>query len=336
MIQNLKEYIGAIHIHSLYSDGFKTIPEIVAYANDVGLDFLMFTDHHYLKPKRDGHEGWHKNVLVLIGYEINDRDNKNHYLAFNLDEEVEKFVPAKDYVRQVKEKGGFGIIAHPHEERNHMKEYPPYPWTTWNSEDFQGIEIWNQMSEWMEGLTRWNKLWRFLRPRKSIISPKSKTLSIWDELNLKRKVVGIGGVDAHGHLHRILKLIEVEVFPYKVQFKSIRTHILSDKEFSRNFDLDKKIIYNGILGANCFISHYKYGDARGFRFWVENSNEQSGMGQIVKLPLKGEIRLIKNGKNIYTTYSNEMFYSTDETGLYRVEVIRGKPWIFSNHIRIEN
>ena len=65
------EIVGAVHLHSNYSDGSLSISEIAAIANTTDLDFLMFTDHNTLEPKRHGLEGWYGNVLVIIGCEIN-------------------------------------------------------------------------------------------------------------------------------------------------------------------------------------------------------------------------------------------------------------------------
>ena len=95
------EAVGAVHLHSVFSDGSLPIPEIAEIAEKKALDFLMFSDHHTLAPNRQGLEGWHGSVLVLVGYEINDPDDRNHYLAFQLRDEVEGRTPDA-YVRQVR------------------------------------------------------------------------------------------------------------------------------------------------------------------------------------------------------------------------------------------
>ena len=92
MHNQLHEYVGVIHVHSTYSDGSRPIPEIATIAEEVDLDFVLMTDHNTLQAKRDGLEGWHGDVLVGVGYEINDENDLNHYLAFNLDKEVENVV----------------------------------------------------------------------------------------------------------------------------------------------------------------------------------------------------------------------------------------------------
>ncbi|MFQ6092427.1 MAG: PHP domain-containing protein, partial [bacterium] len=269
MADRLCEYVGAIHIHSNYSDGSKTIPEIAAIGESVGLDFLLFADHMTLKPLADGLEGWHGKVLVLIGYEINDPQNRNHYLAFNLDEIVEPGLPAKVYVKTVRERGGIGLIAHPDEVRTALPDHPSYPWTEWSVDGFDGIEIWNHMSEWMEGLTRHNKLWRFLSPRRALKGPTARTLKWWDDFNQRRRVVGIGGIDVHAYPYKVGP-ITVEIFPYKVQLKSIRTHLLLDAPLSSDVQVSKEAVYRSLTHGSAFVSHYRWGDATGFRFWAES------------------------------------------------------------------
>ncbi len=347
-IASQHQVVGCIHIHSRYSDGTGTIPEISNIAKESGLDFIMITDHNHLRGLIKGEEGWYGNVLTIIGYEINDIDDTNHYLAFGLPEEVNKHLPAPQYVRQVRLNGGFGIIAHPDEKRHVFPEHPAYPWTAWESDDFQGIEIWNQMSEWMEGLTPWNKLWRFVNPRKSIIAPVPKTLDRWDSISQKRKVVGIGGVDAHAHKHKMLGgLIQVTVFRYKVQFKTVRTHLLLNKPLTAGMDKAeaKNLIYDALLECRVFISNYFNGDARGFQSYASNTLGQASIGGSLQyspdtrlhaaVPSPAEIHLIKNGKMVETRDAQTLDFKIDGPGIYRLEIFRKKrAWIFSNHIRI--
>jgi hypothetical protein len=344
------EYIGAIHVHSAFSDGSGQADEIAGLANEVGLDYLILTDHNTLRALKEGFEGWYGNTLLLVGCEINDKENKNHYLAFGTDKTFSTRIPAAEYVRLVKEDGGIGFLAHPHEKRQHMKEHPPYPWTEWQIEDFTGIEIWNHMSEWMENLTEQNKYQNFMHPLKSIIAPPKETLKVWDELNQKRRVVGIGGIDAHAHKQSVLGFMEVEVFPYKVLFKSIRTHILTDEKLEKsadngNLEKNKKILLSALENGRCFFANSYHGDARGFRLFAEYDGAVFNMGD--ELNFKGsfklkisvphgenEIRLIRNGEEYRTINKNESEICISESGAYRAEVYNNKnAWIFSNHIR---
>ena len=173
----------------------------------------------------------------------------------------------------------------------------------------------------------------------------------WDELNLKRKVVGIGGVDAHAHKTNFLGFFEVEVFPYKVLFKSIRTHILSSEKIEKGKDSGslkaaKKIIYEGLKSGNCFFSNYYHGDARGFRFFAEDGSKIYQMGDKVELNnqiklriflpnISGQVHLVHNGRTVDTVENIDAEFVIKRKGVYRVEVyLDNNAWIFSNHIRI--
>jgi len=342
------EYTGAIHVHSIFSDGSSDVNEIAKYAAESGLDYIILTDHNTLRALHEGYEGWYDKTFLLVGCEINDKENKNHLLALNINEAYSTRLPAKEYVHKVKEAGGLGFIAHPHEKRNSMEKHPPYPWTEWDTDEFTGIEIWNHMSVWMEGLTEENKYNYFVHPLKSITPPPKETLELWDKLNLKRRVVGIGGVDAHAHKVNLLGFFEVEVFPYKVMFRSIRTNILVDKEISPGNDKNetKKIIYEALETGRCYVANYYYGDSKGFRFYSYDGIKIYQMGDSIPLTERtklkillpnqtAEIRLIRNGEIIEKQNSSELEFDVKESGAYRVEVyLNENPWIFSNHIRI--
>ncbi len=345
------EYVGALHIHSFFSDGTGSPKEIAEIASEVGLDFIILTDHNTLRALDEGFEGWYGDTMMLVGVEINDRELKNHYLAFGINEAFSTRMPAREYVRKVKEAGGIGFIAHPHEKRKSMKEHPPFPWTEWEIEDFTGIEIWNHMSEWMEGLTEENKYNRFVHPLSSISAPPEETLKKWDELNLKRRVVGIGGIDAHAHKVNVLGFVEVEVFPYKVLFKSIRTHILTERPIKKDdsehsLEKTKEKIYGALEKGRCFVSNFNRGDAKGFRFFAEQGENVYLMGDPIATPDNvvlravcpadnSTIKVIRNGEVIEEVNSPSLSFLISEPGAYRVEVYRKKSaWIFSNHIRI--
>jgi hypothetical protein len=345
------EYVGALHIHSVFSDGSGEPDLIARLADEIGLDFIALTDHNTLRALKDGYEGWYGNTLMIVGCEINDKENKNHYLAFDIDEALSTRTSAKTYVKKVKDAGGIGFLAHPHEKRNHMKEHPAYPWTDWDTKDFTGIEIWNHMSEWMENLTEQNKYQSFIHPLKTIIAPPPETLKVWDTLNQERLVPAIGGTDAHAHKYNVLGFMEVEVFPYKVLFKSIRTHILADTEIKKGKSQKdianaKKIIYSALKNGRSFVANDYCADSKGFRFYAHSKNKIYQMGDSVpqddnnmlKVLLPGkaaEIKLYRNGTLIDSLVDSEADFCVNLKGVYRVEIyLEKKAWIFSNPIRI--
>lgn len=356
------EYTGSLHMHSVFSDGSGTVEDITKAAVSSDLDFIILTDHNTLKAKDKGYEKWYKKTLLIVGYEVNDKKNQNHYVVLGTDKitgTYEKLsdgdtgcrMTASEYVKAVNDEGGFGFIAHPHEKRQNLPDHPPYPWTDWDCKDFTGIEIWNHMSEWAEDLNDSNKFQRFLHPLKSIVAPQQKTLKLWDDLNKKRKVVAMGGIDAHAHKHNVMGM-EFEIFPYKVLFKSIRTHVLLNKELKKGnqagyIDSRDKILDALAYGRSFVVNNY-YGSGKGFRFYAEYDGAFYTMGDEIKfdrsknkkiifralLPAEAKIRFIENGKCTDELKGMECIWDRDEPGIFRVEAWKeNKGWIFSNHIR---
>jgi hypothetical protein len=337
-----------MHLHSDFSDGSKSIPAIAEIAGESGLDFLMFSDHNTLEPRRRGMEGWYGSTLVVAGCELNDPDDRNHYLAFRIKKEPPKGLAAAAYVRRVRAAGGFGIIAHPAEKRNFSDAYPPYPWTDWDVKGFDGIEIWNQMSEWLEGVTRRNIWWRILHPLRSIRFPVWETLDRWDRLNRDRRVVGVGGIDVHAHRLRILGVPCVEIYPYKVQFKSIRMHLLTREPLKQDgrkapFRRAEASLFEALMAGRAFMSNHSLGDARGFRFWAEHKGAERPMGDRFQSAgcvvlhahagLRARIRLLRDGRSVRENLGDSLSERVYEPGVYRVELFRKhRGWIYSNPI----
>src|SRR5262245_66568464 len=72
------------HVHSTYSDGTTTVPELLSATRDAGADALLLTDHDTLGARREGWEGMHGGVFLLVGVEISPKGG--HYLSFGVGE----------------------------------------------------------------------------------------------------------------------------------------------------------------------------------------------------------------------------------------------------------
>ena len=339
------EYKGCIHIHTTDSDGTKTIEEVAEIAGSAGLDFILVSDHMILKSREAGKEGFYKNTLVLVGYEHNDREDCNHYLLFETNRVLPADMTPQEYVAEGKLQGALGIIAHPDEIRPRLGKYPSYPWLAWDAQGYDGIEIWNQMSEWMENLKPYNKIKMVFSPRRFMRSPTDRILQKWDELSRRRKVAGLAAIDVHGYPYR-MGPFRITIFPYKVQFKSLRTHILLTEKLSRDLTVARRQLYDAIRDCRLFVSNYRWGEASGFEFYGHRGGEWTVCGGtlssfegallLTHTPEKGIIRLIGNGRIMAESKGDKLEFAPSENGIYRVEVYKGdKGWIFSNHIRIE-
>lgn len=337
---------GIIHLHTVYSDGSGQVPDIMNDAQEQGLDFILFTDHNTLKAKKDGWEGWYGDTIAIFGCELNDKNDENHLLVFGVDEIVHKNKSAVEYTHEISEKGGISFLAHPHEKRNSIPEYPPYPWNAWDSQSFTGMEIWNHMSDWMEGLTESNKYQRFIHPLKFLEKPPIETIIKWDELNKERLVVGIGGSDCHAIQYEMMGLT-VQVFPYKVAFRAIRTYLFLEEPLSKNNSNEKNqnLIFTALKSGRVFFVNYYRGSGKGFQFWMENKNSTLHMGDRypaedfhlkVFSPEIRTIQILKNGEIIKSMKDTDhITISVSDPGVYRVEILFGdKGWIYSNPITL--
>lgn len=337
------ELCGALHLHTTFSDGGVSYPEMIDAAKQVLLDYLVITDHMTMKARDQGFEGFSENLFVCVGYEHNDEKNHNHYLAMGADTVVKPLENPQEYINKVKEQGGIGFLAHPMEKRNYFAKYPPYPWTAWDATGFDGMELWNQMSDWLENLKSWLDFIRLFYPRRFLKHIEPEMLAKWDLLNKDRFVSGIGGVDAHTQKIR-LGIIPLTIFPIKVELKGIRTHLYFSEALPVNDTLRAKtILLDALKKGRGFISNYRRCDARGTQIMLQGADgmchapgtpEQDVVFPAeltVKIPEQATIKLIKNGKQVDAVSGSYAAFPITNNGLYRVEVFRGSyGWIYSN------
>jgi len=296
-----------------------------------------------LKGRELGYEGFSDKLLIVIGYEHNDSNNINHYLALGTSKVARVHTTPQHYIDAIKQDGGVGFLAHPVEKRSYFKNYPPYPWTAWNTQGYDGIELWNQMSEWLEHLKCWAQFFHLAYPRRFLSNAPEECLEIWDTCNRSRFVSGIGGVDAHTMLMR-LGLFCWTIFPIKVELKGIRTHVyLNEPLPSNDAAASQRILITALKEGRGFVCNYRRGDARNTRITLEYANGVRTLpgpqpmemtlpaGLSVTLPERADIRLIYNGKEIARHYGLQKIFDIQKTGLYRIAVyLKNNAWIYSN------
>jgi hypothetical protein len=177
----------------------------------------------------------------------------------------------------------------------------------------------------------------------------SATLQKWDELTAYRRVVAVGGSDAHA-LHLRLGLLSRVVYPYDFHFRTITTHVFLPNPLSGDTRVDSQMIYSALAAGHCFVAYDLPLSTRGFRFTAHAQEAESMMGDEVSvhggvtlqayLPSFGEIRLIKDGKVIKIAKRTQaLTHLVTEPGVFRVEVYRRylgrkRGWIFSNPIYV--
>jgi len=343
------EYVGNLHIHSRYSDGAGSVPEIARSAKKTGLDFIILNDHDHMTDSLHlADEGIYDGVYVLMGLEIGQR--YHHYLAFDLPEMVRgNRLGPQEVIDLVKRKGGFGFLAHPFEKGMPFREKSiAYTWNDLSVTGYAGICIWNFSSRWKERVRSLvHGLFFLLFKARMLKGPSRKTLSFWDRLCQQKRVAAIGGSDAHGALFKWGPFSLIPL-PYDYALNSINVHLLLERKLSSEFSEAKEQVYGALGGGRLFIAHERLTPAAGFRFFYSAVNgfcltmgEEATFERgtlFMKTPHKGEIRLLKDGVILNTWTGLRASYEVEEGGVYRVEVYRRvpffglRPWIFSNPI----
>ena len=334
--------VGAIHIHSVYSDGTGNVDSISKAAKKAGLDWIIITDHNSFEIK----EGIYNGVYVIKGEEISPK-SENHYLALGINKYIQPNKNAKHNIEAVKLNGGFGFAAHPNESDCRRNSHQPIKWTNKNIIP-DGVEIWNWFSEWADNLNDKNIFtlaYAFLCKNKLVKSANSNSLSWWDDLNneLEDIVPAVGGIDAHA-LKVKDYIIPVTIFPYESMFKTIVNIVTSDEEFKTDFFAKKEQILEALKsGRNLIINKAVSKEIPVIK--ISNKNQAVTSGESISLDeetslnvqtkKKGSIKVFHNGKEIKSVISNSIKMLLNDVGKYRVEIKFGeRGFAYSNPIMV--
>ena len=346
----LKDYKGACHIHTEYSDGSIPVSDVIKNALDAGLDFVILSDHNTFLPKQDGWEGWHDDLLVIVGMEASPIHD-GHFLTLDIqpltdnryvDLQKYKYMTSAECLDDVVSSGGTAFIVHPLGKRKVSFSIILEAWHDWEHKGFAGIEIWSYMHDWIDDI-KLSNLWHFYKnPNLQIKGPYPELLSLWDQLGQKRKVVGISGLDAH---YRNIPFTKKPLFTYEDLFKTIRTHILLDRELDKS-DAAVRLVCDAHKDGRCYVSFDLLADATGFNFTADSGGKVYYMGDevydiekeihfSVKSLHHATIKLLRNGKILKESEGDFLEFSSAEKGVYRVEAyIEDRPWVFTNPIYI--
>jgi hypothetical protein len=356
LLQSFRNYLeartlffvpGALHMHTLFSDGTGTVEHLAHAARAAGLRWIIITDHDTLQGLPQA--GWIDDVLVIVGHEITPAHN--HFLALNVDHVIDNQLAPQDYIDAVYARGGFGINAHP-DERVHNNFKGIYRWDDWSVDGprdrrgrVAGIELWNVMSDWGEHLTPRNKELLFLRPQLGLTGPTAETLAWWDRSNMAgRRTFGVGGVDAHAFKRRVA-WGEVEVFPYEWIFKTVTNYLLLDTPLSADAHIATHQVYAALVAGRLYFINRLDGICPDLTFYATRHDQRLVSGDTASISggpltfvadtgINAELQLIHNGQ-VLTRSVRKLRQSVAEPGVYRVEAHRrGRPWLYANPIYV--
>lgn len=155
-------FLADLHVHSTFSDGKLTIPELVDHYGQRGFGCIAVTDHvcenatflgkaaaylnctlnpssfpHYLETLRaEGERAMDQyGMIVIPGFELTKNSWSNHRSAHILGIGIESFCAAdgdiKDLTRAIRADGGIAVAAHPVS----TKRFEPQTYHLWSRRD---------------------------------------------------------------------------------------------------------------------------------------------------------------------------------------------------------
>jgi hypothetical protein len=344
---SLHDLACVVHVHSTFSDGTATVPEIAAAARRSGADGVLLTDHDTMEAKRRGLEGWHDDVLVLVGVEVSPP--AGHLLAFGLDEEIDHAGLGEDQISAaVASRGALGFPAHPFSEGSRMSRRigRPHPWAPLAGGHFTGIEVWSLVTEAAESWASPLEALRFLRSSGvEVDGPPTRNLAGWDSLCTQRRCVGIAGLDSHQSGVRLPGGRVLSPLPHERFFAHLRTHVLCAAPPTGDVPHDRALVFDALREGRCYMSVDGLADARGFAFWAEGDEGVAPMGARASLPLTlraelprpASVRVLGDGRELARRSGRALELRVEKPGAYRVEASlevggRARTWVLSNPV----
>lgn len=324
-----------VHVHSTHSDGTGTVPEIARAAARAGADVVLLTDHDTLAARRAGEEGWHGNVLLLVGEEVTP-PNRDHFLAFGLERETNARQPAAGICASVAEGGGFGFAAHPFSSGSQrFSRMAGMPWTDIDCDALAGLEVWSFVTDTAEAIGSIPEIVSFIAsPGRTLRHPPARNLAEWDRLCQERRVVGIAGIDAHQIGIRVRDRVPLRLMSYARSFRHLRTHVLCEEPPSGELEHDRDQVFDALRSGRCYMAVESLGSPRGFSF--DHMGEELGFGRQTlraSVPKPAKLRLVRNGELIEELSGSELEHEADLPGVYRIEAhLDGRTWILSNPV----
>jgi hypothetical protein len=345
------ERVGAVHIHTVASDGSGTIPEIMTTAREANLSFMAITDHNVSLDK-DALAADPPDFPIIAGEEFTT--SSGHFLALGIPPgwQKPKTDDAETLLAAAHAAGGFNVLAHPFSSK--------IPWKDWKTSDYDGIEIWNEDENWrrdnvfamLAGLLVYSVNDQLAMVR--LARTPEPNFAKWDELLATRPIVGMCGTDAHANL-RLGHGMFLRFPGYLPVFLVAREHallapgagggdaskagaaeILAALEHGHSFcSLD------ALYPASGFIARFSSGDASGgpgdFVTWT---NQGSMHIAVPPGSTRALIQVFRDGRKIIESEGWTVDAPLPGPGRYRTEVFLRQPgilggrrwtlWIFSN------
>jgi hypothetical protein len=333
---------GSFHIHSNRSDGSGSPDDVAAAAARAGLNFIIVTDHGDGTRKPDAPQ-YRAGVLVIDAVELSTE--AGHYIAIGLAQAPYPLRgEARDVVADVRRLGGFGVVAHPDSSK------PSLRWRDWDV-DFDAMEWLNADTEWRDerrGLLVRALLRYPFRPAEtlaSLLDRPDATLTRWDALTQRRRVVALAGADAHARAG----WMDDDAKGYRGWFLKIPSYEASFRTFAMRVTLDRPLGTDAAADARLVIDALKKGevytavDAIASPAALEFAAVSRTLTARTNATSGGTIVLRKDGRIMAQRPLPALTIEAPGEGTYRVEVYLDAapgnpsiPWIVSNPVYLRS
>ncbi len=344
---------GVYHMHSTFSDGKGTVNEITRAAAELGLDFVILTDHGRPNIPCAKSTTWHNGVLLIGGSEFSL--NCGHLAALGLQVPGYIFPPEpQEAINEVIGEGGVCFISHPFDNR--------IDWTDWDIHNFTGLEVLNSASaagklNLFQFLSfHWQYLFNSNYALLKTIKYPIQNLEKWSSLNANNsgQYYGIYALDTHGKLP-VTKRIQLNYPSYKAMFQILTVYVKIEKELVKDPHEAAAVIIDSIKKGKFFNVIEAVAPANGFdaRF-VQPGGKSIDMGGRALSP-QGTLRIrtpfafetdiiIKKHRSTYRKITNNVKRIVEinvyEPGVYYLELFVSRsrfnkiPWIMTNPLFI--
>ncbi len=135
---------GNLHIHSMASDGGKTVDELTEMYAGAGYDFVALTDHWVSSDL--GARSDDGSLLWLDGVELHGEDPTGaqyHVVCLGTFEGIQRGMGLIEGMEAARAQGGLLILAHPQWMGNSFDDVQRW--------GFDGVEVYNHVCHWLNG-----------------------------------------------------------------------------------------------------------------------------------------------------------------------------------------
>lgn len=351
-LRSTLEWVGAIHVHTIASDGGGTVEEVVEAAANAELDFVTVTDHNrWGAPTPEYLSG----VLVVVGEEA--RVPAGHMLVLggqhpSLRRERRSNAEAAGTPLgpSVPAGAGLRVAAHP--------EGPSTRWSAWGETDLDALEVWNwdtdlrndRLWEWPGALLTlpWKPTLAYLR----LVDRPDLTLARWDSLlAIGRVLPTVCAVDAHANVR--LGPVRLALPAYEDLFRLARQHVILHTTPTGDPQRDAVLVTRALREGRSYCAIDAVADGSGLTVAAGNGVTTVGLGGTLQLDSattlsaslprevsSTEFVLYHNGIEIdRASGTRSASHTVRVPGVYRFEIVmrragRTIPWILANPIRV--